>query len=216
MKEFSDAERPAYAILSHRWEEQEINLQQWTDLEGRYRDWQGYRKVKDFCHQATSDGYEWAWADTCCINKAGNDNELSEAINSMFAWYQRAGLCYVYLSDVVGSSDPAISDSQWFTRGWTLQELIAPLDVLFFDCRWRYIGSRDQLASIISQITRIDERLLKGQERLEEFSVAQKMSWAAFRQTTRSEDRAYSLFGLFKITLPTVYGEGHGAFRRLQ
>jgi hypothetical protein len=126
-----------------------------------------------------------------------------------------------FSTNSVASASPSniereLKQCVWFTRGWTLQELIAPKQVLFFDYKWRYFGTKNGLADVISRITNINVTLLKNQRSLDEFSCAQKMSWAAFRQTTRPEDRAYSLLGLFNITLPSVYGEGHQAFLRLQ
>lgn len=225
LKEFTESERPDFAILSHRWEHEEVSLQQFRNAPS-HQDWRGYKKVKTFCAQALQDGYEWGWADTCCIDKASTDqNELSEAINSMFKWYRDAGRCYVYLSDVVDRGSRSIReselermlrDSKWFTRGWTLQELIAPRKCSFFDAHWVYIGSKRELASVLARITRIDVALLEDRLDIGDFSIAQKMSWAAFRHTTKPEDRAYSLCGLFDIKLPTIYGEGHEAFSRLQ
>jgi hypothetical protein len=157
--------------------------------------------------------------------KAATENELSEAINSMFKWYQDAGRCYIYLSDIIDRGGEKIHESelermlrpsQWFSRGWTLQELIAPKRCSFFDANWTYIGSKRELAAVLSRITRIDKGLLEGHRSLNQFSIAQKMSWAAFRKTAKIEDRAYFLCGLFDVELPTLYGEKHKAFHRLQ
>jgi hypothetical protein len=136
----------------------------------------------------------------------------------MYRWYQKAHVCYVYLSDVESGRywERQFRDSRWFTRGWTLQELIAPSAVKFFDKEWQYLGDIEGLSHMISQITRIDWRLLLHTASLEDFCVAQRMSWAACRRTTRIEDRAYSLVGIFNVHLPTLYGEGDTAFLRLQ
>ncbi|KAI0772436.1 hypothetical protein BD413DRAFT_545420 [Trametes elegans] len=172
---------------------------------------------------------EWIWIDTCCIDKASSA-ELSEAINSMFAWYRDAQVCIVYLADVptLGDPDPRAPDSpfrrsRWFTRGWTLQELVAPdPHMVFLSREWVPIGRRAKLADVIEEITKVDAKLLTTQytpAALEELetSVARRMSWAASRQTTRAEDRAYSLMGLFDIHMPILYGEGGAkAFTRLQ
>ncbi|KAK3352175.1 hypothetical protein B0T25DRAFT_178857 [Lasiosphaeria hispida] len=169
---------------------------------------------------ARKSGLGYVWIDSCCINKA-NHVELNEAINSMFEWYRKAHICYVYLADVVLSSDESVTlqafrASRWFTRGWTLQELLAPRHVLFYDKSWRLIGSKSELASIIQQITGIPTSFLKGRS-LKEASVAQRLSWAAHRETTRIEDQAYSLLGLFGITgMSMIYGEREQAFVRLQ
>jgi hypothetical protein len=227
LKEFLESDLPKYAILSHTWGNEEVTLQQFLDASTscpRNRHLKGYRKVQSFCRESLKDGFEWAWADTCCIDKA-NPTELSEAINSMYAWYQDSERCYVYLSDLSGTWDIPVPSSvlhtmlescSWFTRGWTLQEMIAPTEAVFFDQSWRYIGTRTELAQYISDITNVDVQLLKNKKGLSRFSCAQKLSWAAGRQTTRIEDRSYSLLGIFGITLSLRYGEGHGAFQRLQ
>lgn len=135
----------------------------------------------------------------------------------MFQWYRKAQVCYVYLSDVSRDSfsrDDGIQ-SRWFTRSWTLQELIAPKFVIFYSKLWDMIGHKEQLAHILSKITGIDEDDLCGTN-LELVSVARKMSWAAKRQATRVEDIAYSLLGLFDVNMPLLYGEGQKAFIRLQ
>jgi hypothetical protein len=222
VKEFQ-TNKPEYAILSHRWLDEEISFQQIQDPKAN--SWgKGYLKVEGFCGEALRNGFDWAWVDTCCIDKT-SAVELAEAINSMFAWYRDSKVCYIYMDDFSKNSVAPASPSNferelkkcvWFTRGWTLQELIAPEQVLFFDYKWRYFGTKNGLADVISKITNINVALLKNDRSLNEFSCAQKMSWAAFRQTTRPEDRAYSLLGLFDITLPSVYGEGHQAFLRLQ
>ncbi|KAE8442431.1 hypothetical protein EG329_003389 [Mollisiaceae sp. DMI_Dod_QoI] len=139
----------------------------------------------------------------------------------MFAWYRKARRCYVYLSDVESISD--LSQSRWFTRGWTLQELIAPTEVIFFNKYWLQIGTKNSaghsLMNVISAITTIPPVVLTAEfepGQLSLFSIAQIMSWAAERQTTREEDLAYCLIGLFGVNMPMIYGEGNKAFLRLQ
>ena len=132
----------------------------------------------------------------------------------MCFWYQEAKVCYVYLADV--SSKEAFSKSRWFTRGWTLQELIAPSTVIFFDENWTKLGTKADLEEIISNRTGIPESILSGDDDLEEFSIAQRMSWAAERETSRIEDHAYSLMGIFGINMPLLYRERESAFIRLQ
>lgn len=210
-----------YAILSHRWEDGEVSYDDMPSPAAHTM--KGYAKIREFCAIARLKGYEYAWVDTCCINKK-DFTEFNEAINSMFSWYRKSDLCMVYLSDFLNqremnreSPKSQLSRSKWFTRGWTLQELIAPARVEFFDAQWRYFGNKRNLASIISYITGISEALLNGQRELRSYSCAQKMSWAAQRETSKPEDRAYSLLGLFDITLPMIYdGDGAHAFRRLQ
>jgi hypothetical protein len=149
---------------------------------------------------------------SCCIDKTSTA-ELSEAINSMFRWYREATVCYAYLADVTEASQ--IKSSRWFTRGWTLQELVAPATVWFYALDWKYLGSKLDLQSEIRYITGIDTEVLTTGE-LEMVSIARRMSWAAKRQTTRIEDQAYSLMGIFDVNMPLLYGEGRKAFVRLQ
>jgi hypothetical protein len=167
-----------------------------------------------FCgKQAAQDGLQYFWADTCCIDKTSSA-ELSEAINSMYHWYQEAEVCYAYLADAPSRSE--FRDSRWFTRGWTLQELIAPSVVVFLDENWRQLGTKANLRQVVSDRTSIPVNILSGDDDLESFSVAQKMAWAARRETSRIEDRAYCLMGIFGINMPLLYGERESAFIRLQ
>ncbi|KAI6135423.1 heterokaryon incompatibility protein-domain-containing protein [Pisolithus croceorrhizus] len=231
MKELDDA-TAHYAILSHRWEEPEVKYEEmirFTKMEEEERKEvkrrHGYQKIIKSCEQAVKDGYKWLWIDTCCIDKRSS-SEQSEAINSMYRWYQNAQVCYVYLNDVDESTFPAEQDlikfaesngwPEWFMRGWTLQELIAPKEVKFFNKDWEYIDSKCQLASTLKRITGIPHEVLTSGLAEDRLSVAQIMSWAARRVTTRVEDRAYSLMGLFRVNMPMVYGEGKKAFQRLQ
>ncbi|KAI6145882.1 heterokaryon incompatibility protein-domain-containing protein, partial [Pisolithus tinctorius] len=226
-----DDETTSYAILSHRWGvevryEEMIGL---TKMEERSRDEvrqrDGYQKIIKSCEQALKDGYKWMWIDTCCIDKRSS-SELSEAINSMYRWYQNAQVCYAYLNDVDKPGVPSERDRhkfdksdgwpEWFMRGWTLQELIAPKKVEFFNKDWVPIGNKRRLAPVLKEITGIPYEVLRGGLGAKRLSVAQIMSWAADRKTTRVEDRAYSLMGLFGVNMPMLYGEGKKAFRRLQ
>ncbi|KAI9693237.1 MAG: hypothetical protein M1822_005233 [Bathelium mastoideum] len=134
----------------------------------------------------------------------------------MYRWYENASVCYVYLDDVSHDDPSAFERSTWFTRSWTLQELIAPRDIIFYDKNWKYIGSRESRRDIISRITKVSTRVLQKDEDVREMSVAQRMSWASSRRATRVEDIAYSLMGLFGVNMPLLYGEGHKAFLRLQ
>jgi hypothetical protein len=216
MTEFFGQNIPPYAILSHRWENEELTFQDFQDSSGLKE--AGYAKVRKCCEQAAREGWEWAWVDSCCIDKTSS-SELSEAINAMFDWYHGAEVCYAYLCDVSNGGDwqshyeedSAFRKSKWFTRGWTLQELLAPGTVVFFDKDWVEIGTKSSLSSLLSQITRI-----KDLAKFKSASVAQKMSWASKRQTTRVEDNAYCLAGLFDINIHPMYGEGERAFIRLQ
>lgn len=213
---------PPYAILSHRWEDEEVTLR---DLEnGRSQQMKGYEKLQKSCDLASRHGFEYIWIDTCCIDKSSSA-ELSEAINSMFKWYQDAEICYAFLSDVSTSTRAPttsrqdlhkITASQWFTRGWTLQELIAPRAVHFYSQQWDFLGSRNAAAEAIQLATGISTRALLGQDLLG-ISIYQRMRWASTRTTTRPEDMAYCLLGIFDVNIPLLYGEGKKkAFQRLQ
>ncbi|KAI5992540.1 heterokaryon incompatibility protein-domain-containing protein, partial [Pisolithus albus] len=225
---------PGYAILSHRWKDNsEVTYEEMIGLmkmEGPKRDAVkerfGYVKIIKSCEQAKKDGYGWLWIDTCCIDKRSSA-ELSEAINSMYRWYQDAQVCYAYLNDVKESTFPTEKDyraygieshgwPEWFMRGWTLQELIAPKQIEFFNRNWAPIGKKQHLAPVLEEITTIPCDVLRDGMAGKRLSVAQIMSWAALRETARVEDQAYSLMGLFEVNMPMVYGEGKRAFQRLQ
>ncbi|KAI0644847.1 heterokaryon incompatibility protein-domain-containing protein [Trametes meyenii] len=232
-----EAKAERYAILSHCWNKHEITF---ADVKGctlRARIRPGWDKVKNACAVARRLGrdrwenappYKWIWDDTCCIDKSSSA-ELSEAINSMFSWYRNATVCLIYLGDVPMGEDPwnrhsSFRKSRWFKRGWTLQELIASdRNAIFLSSEWTYIGDCYGLAPVIEEITGVDCAMLKtwhSDGRIEAVygtSIAKRMSWAAGRETTRDEDRAYSLMGLFDVHMPIIYGEGgEKAFRRLQ
>lgn len=298
VKEFWGSEIPRYAILSHTWEEEEVSFQQFTQLPREdLPKLKGFAKIEQTCHLARTSGIEWAWVDTCCIDKSSSA-ELTEAINSMFHWYQESAVCYAYLSDLQsekreekrddgrsrerkgqkdhddgdnpekrgerphqekaekylnpavrmgGTGDDKSDDGKslfkrersasrrpvneglsfaqrvekyahcrWFTRGWTLQELIAPRRLGFYDRSWKFQGEKDALSGELAEITRINKRILDRADLLSTVSVAQRMSWAANRQTTRAEDMAYCLLGIFGVQIPMLYGEGGKAFIRLQ
>jgi heterokaryon incompatibility protein (HET) len=207
---------PEYAILSHTWEEEEISFQ---DVQTRNLSHKkGYAKLVGSCTLAHQHGYEWIWIDTCCIDKTSS-SELSEAINSMFRLYKESNVCYVYLSDLRHNSLNKLEDFEtcrWWSRGWTLQELIAPSYVEFHNLDWKEVGTKSSLEVKISKITNIDQSVLRGKP-ISSCNVGERMSWAAKRKTSRPEDRAYSLLGLFDVHIPLLYGEGeHNAFRRLQ
>lgn len=272
LEEFFDESIPPYAILSHTWGADEVLYSHICEA--------GYKpgssaKVDGCCTQAARDGLDYVWIDTCCIDKSSSA-ALSEAINSMFAWYRDSVVCYAFLADVPddgngtggggheggrargksgsddnGANDDTSSDdgfkgygpdsafakSRWFTRGWTLQELLAPDNVVFFSASWSVIGSKirpdpaitgrllpnpstGQMAREIRALPTITgipgDCFNVSWPDFRTASVAQKMSWAAGRKTTRREDRAYSLLGIFGVNMPMLYGEGDNAFVRLQ
>jgi len=210
---------PRYAILSHTWGGGEVSYQDMKRPD--HVSMFGYKKIDLTCQQAIKDGIDWVWIDTCCIDKS-DSVELSEAINSMFRWYEGSAVCYVYLSDVTKNDfdknpTESFQKCRWFTRGWTLQELLAPGKLDFYDKRWTKISDRTSLALHISIRTSIPFMYLRdGRKDFREARVAQRLSWASDRNTTREEDTAYCLLGLFDINLPLLYGEGDRAFERVQ
>jgi len=217
---------PRYAVLSHTWGKNSDEVTFQDLMNGRGKDRLGYRKIRFCMERSIKDGLQYSWIDTCCIDKT-NSTELQEAINSMFRWYQKAERCYVYLSDVsrdpsdrdeLGSSrwKPAFRNSRWFTRGWTLQELIAPKSVDFFSKEGQRLGDKQSLEQTLHEITGIAIKALRGGA-LFRFSIKERMSWVGKRQTKREEDEAYSLLGIFDISMPLIYGEGREkAFNRLE
>ncbi|KAK2590833.1 hypothetical protein QQS21_011470 [Conoideocrella luteorostrata] len=208
---------PPYAILSHVWGHDEITLQEFNLPAARLK--LGWRKIVNFCDAVTKrlPHISHVWIDTCCIDKTSSA-ELSEAINSMCAWYRDAIICYAYLADVEivhGAFGADFDKSRWFTRGWTLQELLAPAEVEFFDKNWKFISTRTSLTEKIMRITGIEEDVLTSGN-WSGLCAAHRMSWMADRETTRVEDLAYCLLGIFDINMPMIYGEGERAFIRLQ
>jgi Heterokaryon incompatibility protein (HET) len=184
-----------YAILSHTWGAgpEEVSFKDMID--GTAMSKPGYDKIRFCGEQARRDDLQYFWIDTCCIDKSSNA-ELQEAINSMFRWYRNAAKCYVYLADV---SRPALGadskpsqpprewsfrKSRWFTRGWTLQELIAPALVEFFSKEGQHLGDKRSLERHIREITGIPVKALRGSP-LSDFSVPERMLWAEDRDTTR-------------------------------
>jgi len=214
---------PLYAILSHTWETgQEVTFEDVQNHTAAGRQKSGFQKIEFCLAQAERDGIQHVWIDTCCICKADH-SELQTALNSMFRWYRDAVVCYVYLSDVSvedGESqsewEPAFRASRWFTRGWTLQELLAPSKVLFYSQEGTFLGDKGTLERQIHEVTGIALPALRG-DLLSTFSVDERLSWIQGRQTTREEDKAYALFGLFGVLMSLRYGEGEEeAFKRLR
>lgn len=224
---------PPYAILSHTWSSNPDNEVLFADIgKEEAKGKPAYqRKVAPACKMALKCGLDYVWIDTCCIDKSSSA-ELQEAINSMFKWYLHSSICFVYLEDVSAKADEAkgsefledlITESHWFTRGWTLQELVAPRNLIFYSSSWDELGTRASFASSISKKTRIYKGILEDarpgayRDFVHSRSVANRMSWAAYRETTRPEDIAYCLMGIFDVNMPLLYGEGNKkAFYRLQ
>ena len=219
-----------YAILSHRWYEEEITFENLDAVQLKNEAAQSPQldKIRGACARAKENRLGWIWIDSCCINK-DSSQELARSINSMFQWYQKAAICYTYLSDVEGSlvcadsskretpaAQPRRAHSEWFERGWTLQELLAPNQIIFFDRNWQSVGTKAELAIDISRITGIEVPYLTGAKDFRSASIAKRLSWQAHRRTTEVEDMTYSLFGVLGVHLVPTYGEGRQAFQRLQ
>lgn len=184
LTEFFGANIPTYAILSHTWGPDEVSFQDFQNL-GTARLKAGFAKIEGTCIQALKDELGWCWVDTCCIDKTSSA-ELSEAINSMYAWYQNAKVCYAYLADIpnqvrigetfIDNPHTRFHASKWFTRGWTLQELLAPRVLLFFTREWMPFGTKIELGNDLANITGIGVSFLKGLQTIHEASIAKKMS----------------------------------------
>ncbi|KAI8951218.1 hypothetical protein F4801DRAFT_601503 [Xylaria longipes] len=238
LMEVSEEFAPQYAILSHVWGREEVTFQDIQAFGRRplsravsqkaktIRAKKGFIKIQKAAALAAEHGCGFIWVDTCCIDKTSSA-ELSEAINSMFQWYKKASICYAYMEDVKHSGHDNESSvfhllcqhSRWFTRGWTLQELIAPEDVMFYGEDWGYLGSKahdEDIRVSLADITGVDVRVLEGSIQPSEMSIATRMKWASRRETSRLEDAAYCLMGLFDVNMPLLYGEGTKAFIRLQ
>lgn len=225
--EYVGREVPEYAVLSHTWGEDEVTFHDMRS-EAPPESWKanlGWNKIKKCCTQALTDSIQFVWVDTCCIAKSSSA-ELQEAINSMFRWYEESTECYVFMADFEAPPGDVelrrLESARWWTRGWTLQELLAPELVRFFDSQWHEFGDKVSLQKQVAAIMGISETTLLGtfvsaRHALDRVSVAQRTSWAAHRETTRAEDTAYSLLGIFGVNMPLLYGEGSSAaFHRLQ
>ncbi|OTA69684.1 HET-domain-containing protein [Hypoxylon sp. EC38] len=236
LEEFNEdrARKTPYAILSHVWGTEEVLFHELREPQASTQKKAGWVKMTQFCDAAEKCGFLFAWIDTCCIDKR-NSAELSEAINSMYGYYRDAAECFIYLQDVSkatngGNNLPlaaeatsrhqllrAVRASRWLTRGWTLQELLAPARRRFFDGDWSDIEVGTDLLDALAESTGISRTVLENRDLLSDICIAERMKWASQRQTTRGEDIAYSLMGLFKVHMPVMYGEGaENAFKRLQ
>ncbi|KAH8681636.1 heterokaryon incompatibility protein-domain-containing protein [Xylariales sp. PMI_506] len=221
-----------YVILSHTWGEDEVSFDDFKDLDSA-RQKGGFFKIEKTVKSAKKAGYKWAWVDTCCIDKRSSA-ELSEAINSMYQWYRDSAVCYAYLVGLptkarLKSEHPEASSKEisallaghfgtckWWKRGWTLQELVAPRSLKFYDEEWNYYGSKSKLTKEISSITNMSKSILRKEFEPRRYSIAARMSWASGRRTTRVEDTAYCLLGILGVNMTLLYGEGPKAFIRLQ
>ncbi|OQO05914.1 hypothetical protein B0A48_10010 [Cryoendolithus antarcticus] len=217
------AEWPTYAVLSHTWLADSSEEVSYNDVKSgtAWQKTKGFTKLRFCVDRATQDGIHYVWIDTCCIDRSSAP-ELQEALVSMFAWYRKAVRCYAYLADVSTTADSSIESwqlafrkSRWFTRSWTLQELLAPRSVDFFSREGIRLGDKKTLQECIHEITEIPIAALQGED-LSTFSVSRRLSWARHRKARRKEDRAYSLLGIFGIFMTLIYGEGDHAFVRLR
>jgi hypothetical protein len=221
--DFTGEKLPPYAILSHTWGADEFLFEDLVNDTGESK--AGYEKIRFCGEQAARDQLQYFWVDTCCIDK-WNLRELSHAINSMYQWYRGAVKCYTLLTDVStpitstelhqSTWEASFRKSRWFTRGWTLQELIAPISVEFFSSERQRLGDKDSLELLIHEITSIPVLALQG-DSLEDFSLEERKAWMVGRQTLQEEDLAYSLIGIFSVSMEFRYGEGkEKALNRLQ
>jgi hypothetical protein len=253
----SPDDAPPYIITSHRWLDGEVSYQEFMGrgVDSRVDEKPGMNKIKQFCKfikdwQASRESIaagrpctalpRYIWIDTCCINKQSSA-ELQEAITSMYQYYAKAWCCIAYLHDVkTRSCSPlailqSFKESIWFTRGWTLQELLAPSCVIFVDQDWYVFGHKSAhhplmidegnavgvqylkmpLNPWISQATGIDEAILWDYNHAQHVSFEDRLAWMNKRTTTRAEDRAYCMLGLCEVYMPLIYGEGSNAMKRL-
>jgi hypothetical protein len=223
--EFNKDKKPAYAIASHRWDEHEATFADVRD--GQNTSTTGYQKVKDFADYVKThvQGVDWLWIDTCCINKE-SAAELSRAINLMFEWYRDADICLAYLRDVPEAQDDSFERSEWFERGWTLQELLAPRTVVFLTRTWEVIGNKGDMGSgranvgqsleeAIARITKIPLEVLQDYQRSAQWPTSEKLQWMEGRKATEEEDLTYALFGILNVFLGANYGERGRARDRL-
>ncbi|KAH7075069.1 heterokaryon incompatibility protein-domain-containing protein [Paraphoma chrysanthemicola] len=217
--EFIGDQIPPYAILSHTWGSNDSEVSYKDIVEGVGKNKAGYKKIISCGRRALTKKLEYFWVDTCAIDKSSSA-ELSEAINSMYRWYRNAKICFAYLEDVRPDQDISTWSTttvRWFSRGWTLQELIASPNLEFFANDWTLLGSKASCCEQLAAITGIHSQALAVNRPIRTFSIAQRMSWASSRSTTRPEDMAYCLLGLFDVNMPLLYGEGaRNAFLRLQ
>ncbi|KAI1812489.1 heterokaryon incompatibility protein-domain-containing protein [Poronia punctata] len=237
LKYFAQSPEEAYAILSHTWGEDEVLFSDAENLSsGLWNSWSlaktlSAEKIRAAAALAASRRFRYIWVDTCCIDKSSS-TELSEAVNSMFKWYQAARICFAYLSDVNPPEESqtkgvSFQNARWFSRGWT--ELIAPPEVEFYDAEWKLLGDRSSLVDVIHHTTKVHRNLLRPVRPrdwyswypsgpvVDEYPVSEIFIWAKSRETTRGEDIAYCLMGLFGVNMPLLYGEGkENALLRLQ
>ncbi|KAH8587315.1 hypothetical protein B0O99DRAFT_678190 [Bisporella sp. PMI_857] len=218
LTEFLEGDIPEYAILSHTWEQNNSKEVTYAEMiSGTGQDKEGFKKIRFCGEQARQNGLPYFWVDTCCINKQ-NKAELRHSINSMFRWYRSTSRCYVYLSDVSTRKRKAsdlssehtwelsFRESRWFTRSWTLQKLLAPASVEFFSLESKRLGDKSSLQKQICKATNISPLALQ-RESLSQFHIDERMRWIEHRETVQKEDKAYSLLGIFGVSIAPTYSE---------
>jgi len=203
-----------YVMLSHRWGENEPLLHDIQDKVVYKLNAASVMKLQSFCKLARHAGYQWAWVDTCCIDQ-NNHVELQKSLNSTFVWFRHSALTIVYLSDVPPSAKyGALAKSEWNTRGWTVPEFLASKAIRFYQKDWTlylddYSPNHKESVEIMDELedaTGIGARALVAfQPGMRD--AREKLRWVSMRVTTVPEDIAYSLFGVFGIQLPILYGE---------
>ena len=229
-EEFIDPSTVRYAILSHTWATEEVSFLDMLTGNPSVRNKAGFVKIRETCRLARQKRLKYVWIDTCCIDKSSSA-ELSEAINSMFNWYAQSTICFAQLSELppgMGIKTQDLAKCRWFKRGWTLQELIAPSVLELYDAIWMLRGTKWEHWQAIQEVSGISKDGFLNFKSIRGFAnsserdgrvvpVAQRMYWASRRETTRPEDMAYCLFGIFDVNMPLLYGEGGTkAFLRLQ
>ena len=215
---------PPYVIISHSWGDQEVLYDDMPEFKEKLKKSHAWKansaaKITGACKKVLEHDkgqIKHVWLDTVCINKK-DPAEVSTSINSMYRWYKNAEVCFAYLHDYSSKGLAKFTGSRWFTRGWTLQELVAPKRMMFFDKDWELVGDKGSLQSVLTSRTKIDRNFLLQYDSISRASISQRMSWFSGRETTVPEDTAYCLLGLFGVNMPMLYGEGkERAFRRLQ
>ncbi|THV01252.1 HET-domain-containing protein [Dendrothele bispora CBS 962.96] len=197
---------PHYAILSHTWGAEEIGYHEFDRLISKKKE--SLQKIVGACMRARSDGLRYLWIDTCCINQE-DQTDVHRNVKNMYSYYRNSRICYAYLvdTDMQDVVESGFGQSRWFTRGWTLQELLAPPEVIFFDSHWGYMGTRTKLRKEISGVTGIPEYIARNPISLRHVDVQERMSWSVLRKTSRSVDRAYCLFGILGVSIEPNYNE---------
>ncbi|THU82246.1 HET-domain-containing protein, partial [Dendrothele bispora CBS 962.96] len=203
--EFTKGTIPPYAILSHLWVEgEEVTYEELVHVRSTTYQKSGYQKIRTACQIASQDGYRYIWIDTCCIIQQ-DEMDLKENIPNMYGFYKNSGICYVYLPDVSSKKD--VHRSRWFKRGWTLQELVAPRTVAFYDTDWQYLGDKGELREDISRKTTIPLDILSGTQSIQDIAIIDRMTWTLERKTTKRQDLVYCLQGLLGVTVEPNYRE---------